>query len=305
VRRRKLPIGWRSSVSGNSPQRFVENEIALSILPDLTGADLKELGVSALGHRRLLLRAITALDNVEKRTLMHTTAAPAPVMPQQLDSAERRQLTVMFSDLVGSTALSARMDPEDLREVISAYQKFVADTVRRFGGFVAYLSGSRLREIEDVWSISGKLFRDLCGMSGMNDGCPTRSAGLNGDFEDFVSEVFRLTLACENIQLAKFLIAGGPAKYGGSALSTEDEPDVTERAISERDSVRVDNSLLRWQPKSLAAQRAVQLAHLPPPWSAEDIAFPRRSLTISRRRVSREARDDCGRGLPWRGNRVP
>jgi class 3 adenylate cyclase len=139
VRRRKLPIGWRSSVSGNSPQRFVENEIALSILPDLTGADLKELGVSALGHRRLLLRAITALDNVEKRTLMHTTAAPAPVMPQQLDSAERRQLTVMFSDLVGSTALSARMDPEDLREVISAYQKFVADTVRRFGGFVACL----------------------------------------------------------------------------------------------------------------------------------------------------------------------
>ena len=88
--------------------------------------------------------------------------------------------------------------------------------------------------------------------------------------EDFVSEVFRLTLACENIQLAKFLIAGGPAKYGGSALSAEDEPDVTERAISERDSVRVDNSLLRWQPKSLAAQRAVQLAHLPPPWSAED-----------------------------------
>jgi hypothetical protein len=53
-------------------------------------------------------------------------------------------------------------------------------------------------------------------------------------------------------------------------LSAEDEPDVTERAISERDSVRVDNSLLRWQPKSLAAQRAVQLAHLPPPWSAED-----------------------------------
>ena len=96
------------------------------------------------------------------------------------------------------------------------------------------------------------------------------AAAVVGDFEDFVSEVFRLTLACENIQLAKFLIAGGPAEYGGSALSAEDEPDVAERAISERDSVRVDNSLLRWQPKSLAAQRAVQLAHFPPPWSAED-----------------------------------
>jgi class 3 adenylate cyclase len=107
---------------GQYAQRFVENEITLAILPDLTDPDLKELGVSALGHRRLLLRAIAELDNVEKRTT-HITAAPAPVTPQQRDTAERRQVTVMFSDLVGSTALSAHMDPEDLREVISAYQK--------------------------------------------------------------------------------------------------------------------------------------------------------------------------------------
>jgi class 3 adenylate cyclase len=126
---------------GQYAQRFVENEITLSILPDLTDADLKELGVSALGHRRLLLRAIAALDNVEKRTPAPATAAPAPVTPQQRDSAERRQVTVMFSDLVGSTALSARMDPEDLREVISAYQKCVAETVSRFGGFVAKYMG--------------------------------------------------------------------------------------------------------------------------------------------------------------------
>jgi class 3 adenylate cyclase len=126
---------------GQYAQRFVENEITLSVLPDLTDADLKELGVSALGHRRLLLRAISALDNVEKRTPAPATAAPAPVTPQQRDSAERRQVTVMFSDLVGSTALSARMDPEDLREVISAYQKCVAETVSRFGGFVAKYMG--------------------------------------------------------------------------------------------------------------------------------------------------------------------
>ena len=64
--------------------------------------------------------------------------SPLPsVEPKPLETAERRQVTVMFSDLVGSTALSARMDPEDLREVISAYQKCVAETVRRFGGFVA------------------------------------------------------------------------------------------------------------------------------------------------------------------------
>jgi class 3 adenylate cyclase len=126
---------------GQYAQRFVENEITLSILPDLTDADLKELGVFALGHRRLLLRAIAALDNVEKRTPTHTTAATAPVTPQQRDSAERRQVTVMFSDLVGSTALSARMDPEDLREVIAAYHRCATEVVERNGGFVAKYMG--------------------------------------------------------------------------------------------------------------------------------------------------------------------
>ena len=85
---------------GQYAQQFVENEITHSILPDLTDADLKELGVSALGHRRLLLRAIAELDGVEKRTPTHTAAATATVIPEQRDSAERRQVTVMFSDLV-------------------------------------------------------------------------------------------------------------------------------------------------------------------------------------------------------------
>jgi class 3 adenylate cyclase len=115
---------------GQYAQRFVENEITHSILPDLTDADLKELGVSALGHRRLLLRAIAELDGVEKRAPTHTAAATATFIREQRDTAERRQVTVMFSDLVGSTALSARMDPEDLREVISAYQKCVAEIVQ-------------------------------------------------------------------------------------------------------------------------------------------------------------------------------
>ena len=126
---------------GQYAQRFADNEIIFSILPDLTDADLKELGVSALGHRRLLLRAIAALDDAEKGTPAHSTAAPGSVTVQQRDSAERRQVTVMFSDLVGSTALSARMDPEDLREVILSYQKCVAESVQRFGGFVAKYMG--------------------------------------------------------------------------------------------------------------------------------------------------------------------
>ena len=116
-------------------ERFAESDIDTSVLRDLTDQDLKELGVS-LGHRRKMLRAIAELAGV-------APTSPQPVLtePKGQDTAERRQVTVMFSDLVGSTALSARMDPEDLREVISTYQKCVADTVGRFGGFVAKYMG--------------------------------------------------------------------------------------------------------------------------------------------------------------------
>ena len=121
---------------GQYAQRFAENDINFFILSDLTDQDLKELGMSSLGHRRQLLRAIAELNRAEKDILKTADAPAAPVAPHPHDSAERRQVTVMFSDLVGSTALSARMDPEDLRKVISAYQKCVAETVSRFGGFV-------------------------------------------------------------------------------------------------------------------------------------------------------------------------
>jgi class 3 adenylate cyclase/predicted ATPase/tRNA A37 threonylcarbamoyladenosine biosynthesis protein TsaE len=120
---------------------FAENDINFAILSDLTDQDLKELGVSSLGHRRQLLRAIAELNSVEKGTPKLAPATAAPLTLQPHDAAERRQVTVMFSDLVGSTALAARMDPEDLREIISAYQKCVAETVRRFGGFVAKYMG--------------------------------------------------------------------------------------------------------------------------------------------------------------------
>src|SRR5262249_374990 len=122
---------------GQYAQRFAENDISFSVLPDLTDQDLKEIGVS-LGHRRQLLRAIAELKGGGQ-------VAPKPtnesISPAPAEIAERRQVTVMFSDLVGSTALSARMDPEDLREVISAYQTCVAETVRRFDGFVAKYMG--------------------------------------------------------------------------------------------------------------------------------------------------------------------
>jgi class 3 adenylate cyclase len=115
--------------------RFAENRIDLSVLPDLTDQHLKDLGI-ALGDRLKMLRAIRELSGA-------VLASPQPAFtePKAQDTAERRQVTVMFCDLVGSTALSGRMDPEDLREVISAYQKCVAETVGRFGGFVAKYMG--------------------------------------------------------------------------------------------------------------------------------------------------------------------
>ncbi len=116
-------------------QRFAENRIDFSVLPDLTDQHLKDLGI-ALGDRLKLLRAIRELGGTPPISPKLSSSEPKI---QELP--ERRQVTVLFSDLVGSTALSARMDPEDLREVISAYQKSVAGVVRRFGGFVAKYLG--------------------------------------------------------------------------------------------------------------------------------------------------------------------
>src|SRR5438067_1634681 len=114
---------------------FRDNEIDDAILPNLTAEDLKDLGVVVVGHRRKLLDAIAALRS------QASALTPPSDEKAAANTAERRQVTVMFADLVGSTALSARMDPEDLREIISAYQTCVAETVRRFGGFVAKYMG--------------------------------------------------------------------------------------------------------------------------------------------------------------------
>jgi class 3 adenylate cyclase len=125
---------------GQYTQVFDDNGIDFSVLPDLSDQDLEKLGV-LLGHRRKLLRSIANLKGIESGASSVRGVAPATAAPRLLDAAERRQVTVMFSDLVGSTALSGRMDPEDLREVISAYQKCVTETVRRFEGFVAKYMG--------------------------------------------------------------------------------------------------------------------------------------------------------------------
>jgi len=120
---------------------FRENKIDDTVLPRLTAEDLKDLGVGFVGHRRKLLDAIVALRAEASALKPSLSGAPLAIDKAAKDTAERRQVTVMFSDLVGSTALSTRLDPEDLREVISAYQRSVAETVRHFGGFVARYMG--------------------------------------------------------------------------------------------------------------------------------------------------------------------
>ena len=117
-------------------QRFAENGISVTALRHLTDQDLKDIGV-LLGHRRIMLAAIAEFAGAPPEAPKTDSAKE----PKPQETAERRQVTVMFSDLVGSTALSARMDLEDLREVISAYQKCVAETVGRYGGFVAKYMG--------------------------------------------------------------------------------------------------------------------------------------------------------------------
>src|SRR5271169_1818405 len=121
---------------GQYEAAFRESEIEPDVLPELTDQHLKDLGVS-LGHRLKMLRAIRQLAGDAP-----VTAQPAAIAEaKSQDSAERRQLTVMFCDLVGSTALSARLDPEDMGDLIRAFQGAVSLAVVRFEGHVAKLMG--------------------------------------------------------------------------------------------------------------------------------------------------------------------
>jgi class 3 adenylate cyclase len=126
---------WLKSIGlSEYAQSFAENGVDLSVVRDLTDQDLKDLGV-LLGHRRKMLRVIAELEG-EVLISAQTRAKPAP-----RDSAERRQLTVMFCDLVGSSVLSARLDPEDLRSVIGAYHACIAEVIARNEGVIARYMG--------------------------------------------------------------------------------------------------------------------------------------------------------------------
>src|SRR5271170_8387565 len=128
---------WLRSLGlGQYESLFRQNDIDAEVLNELTEGDLEKFGVS-FGHRKRLRKAIASLGSTE------TGVQPAaPVALQtSTDAAERRQLTVMFCDLVGSTAMSARLDPEDMCEIIGVYHRCCANCVEHNGGFIAKYMG--------------------------------------------------------------------------------------------------------------------------------------------------------------------
>ncbi|HEY2886164.1 MAG TPA: tyrosine-type recombinase/integrase [Rhizomicrobium sp.] len=134
--------GWLRGIGLEQyAQTFRDNEIDEAVLPNLTSEDLRELGVTIVGHRRKLLTAIGELSGSPTAPIT-IEELPAAAEPRCAgDAAERRQLTVMFVDLVGSTALSARLDPEDMREIVGAYHRSCAEQITKAGGFVAKYMG--------------------------------------------------------------------------------------------------------------------------------------------------------------------
>jgi class 3 adenylate cyclase/tetratricopeptide (TPR) repeat protein len=130
---------------GKYTEAFVQNDVDLRALPHVTEADLQELGVS-LGHRKIILAAINAaaqpgLDGLALASLALEEAEPPAAEVPQEPAADRRLLSVLFCDLVGSTALSAQLDPEDMHELTRRYQDSVAGAITRFGGYVAKYLG--------------------------------------------------------------------------------------------------------------------------------------------------------------------
>ena len=131
---------WLASIGlAEYVERFAENAVDLAVLPDLTEQDLKDLGVK-LGHRRKLLRAIAELDLAAHAPATQLPRKPPPSQPPRPE-AERRQLSIMFCDLVGSTALTAQLDPEDMWRVIASYHDCISGVVTRYGGKVARYMG--------------------------------------------------------------------------------------------------------------------------------------------------------------------
>src|SRR5262249_50856107 len=122
-------------------QAFRDNDIDAEVLSRLSADDLVAIGVSSVGHRRRLLDAIMVLSG-EPTPARASVLEPAPEpVPQRAPEAERRQLTAMFCDLVGSTSISERLDPEELRDILALYYERCTEVIDRFGGHISRYVG--------------------------------------------------------------------------------------------------------------------------------------------------------------------
>jgi class 3 adenylate cyclase/predicted ATPase len=204
-------------------QRFAENDIDPSVLRDLTDADLEKIGVS-LGHRKKMLRAIAELNGTRARSVHAPWTA-----------AERRQLTVMFVDLVGSTALSTKLDPEDLREIIGAYHRCCAEQIEKSGGFVArYMGDGVLAYFGYPQADEDDAERAICAGLALVAAMAGLDAGPEARLRVRVGIATGLVIVGD-------LIGDGPAQEHGVVGET---PNLASRlqALTEPDTVVIDGS---------------------------------------------------------------
>jgi hypothetical protein len=165
---------------------FRENAVTATLLPNLTADDLKDLGVTLVGHRRYILDAIVALRLKEApaddpvRLSSGSPISPTGNLGAPETTAERRPLSVMFCDLIGSTALSARLDPEDLREVIRAYQACVVATIQQFDGFIARYVGDGVL-IYFGWPEAGETDAERAVRAGLAVAAAVSAASMAGE----------------------------------------------------------------------------------------------------------------------------
>ena len=141
---------------GQYDAAFRDNAVDAEVLPQLTGDDLKELGVTSVGHRRKLLAEIAALAPPLSSERTGQQPSPEPPKKDPELSAERRHLTVMFCDLMGSTTISAALDAEDWRNLVNAYLDQASAAVTDFGGHVLKKLGDGYRQVEQTMGASSR-----------------------------------------------------------------------------------------------------------------------------------------------------
>ncbi len=252
---------------------FRENDVGAQLLPNLTADDLKDLGITSVGHRRQLLEAIAAL-RIKHPPAVDLSPPPRPAgnTASLETTAERRPLSVMFCDLIGSTALSARLDPEDLRQVIRTYQECVATTIRQFEGFIARYVGDGVL-IYFGWPEARETDAERAVRAGLAIAAAVNSTQMNG-------EPLRVRVGIAT----GLVVIGEPIGSGDSRQQTAvgETPNLAARlqGLARPDQVVIDASTRR-QIGGLFACRdlgTVELKGLPAPVPAWHVLSENRTL---------------------------